>query len=99
MIYIVTLTIVMQTVFAVTTSTNNVVTSRLIDLALEIFLKSSQREIIPSIKEFMQRTRNYGRAAMLKKITELIKSESNHLSPDDLAEIKRQLRNFEADDR
>jgi len=100
MIYIVALTIIMQNVFAVTTSSpNNVVTRRLIDLALQTFLKSSQREIIPSIKEFMQSPGNYGRAAILDKITELIKSESNRISPDDLAEIKRQLRNFEADDR
>jgi predicted oxidoreductase len=98
MIYIVALTIIMQNVFAVTTSTNNnVVTGRLIDLAIQTFLRSSQREIVPSIKEFMGRTGNLVRGAVLLKITELIKS--NHISPDDLAEIKRQLRNFEADDR
>jgi len=100
MIYIVALTIIMQNVFAVTTSsTHNVVTHRLIDLAIQTFLKSSQREIISSIKEFMQRPLNYGRTAILQKITELIKSESNHISPENLAEIKRQLTNFEADDR
>jgi GTP-binding protein EngB required for normal cell division len=99
MIYIVTLTIVMQNVFAVTTSTNKVVTRRLIDLAIQCFLKSSQKEIISSIKEFMQRPVNFSRDAILQKITELLKSESNQISPNDLAEIKNQLRNFEPDDR
>jgi GTPase Era involved in 16S rRNA processing len=96
MIYIVALTIIMQTVFAVTTSTNNVVTRPLIDLALHAFGKCSQREVIPSIQEFMQRPGSYGRDAILQKITELIKSESNRISPEDLAEIKNQ---FEPDDR
>jgi hypothetical protein len=95
MIYTVALTIIMQNVFAFTTSTENVVTRRLIKLAIKTFLESRQQEIISSIKDYTQRLRNYGRDSIVQKMTELIKLESNEISPQKLAEIKTQLRDFE----
>lgn len=102
MIYIVALTIIMQNIFTITISTNNVVSVRLVKVALKTFLESSQKDIIYSIKEYMQHPGNYGRDAILQKITELIiKSESSRISPKDMADIKTLLKisEVEADER
>lgn len=95
MIYIVALTLIMQNVFAITTSTENFVTRRLIKLAIKTFLTSRQREIISSIKEYTQRPGNYGRDSIVQKMTELIKLKSNQISPEELAKIKTMLKDFE----
>ena len=92
MTYIVSLTLIMQNVFAITTSTNNVVTRLSIHLALKRFLDTAQEKIILSIKEHLQnpfKLAQFGRDASLQKMTELIQSKS--LSPDDMARIKTEL--------
>lgn len=92
MTYIVALTIIMQTIFVVTTSTNNVVTRRLIKLALKTFLESSQTRVINSIKEPLG---HFGRDAALQRVTELLKSESNRISLEEMARIKIILKDFQ----
>ena len=98
MTYIVSLTLIMQNVFAITTSTNNVVTRRSIHFALKLFVDSAQDEVISSIKEHLRNPlAQFGRDASLQKMTELIQSKP--ISPDDMARIKTELQglNIEAE--
>lgn len=99
MIYIVALTTIMQNVFVIMTSTNNFVVSRhLVKVVLKVFLESSQKEIIYSIKRYVGNPVKYGGNAMLQKIAELIKSERNRISSEDIAKIKTLLENSEPED-
>ena len=93
MFYIVALTLIMQIIFAIaTTTTDNVVSRRLIKVALKTFCDSSQKHTIHSaIKEGPGF--HFGRDAVLQKITELI--ESNRISPEDIDEIKTMMKDFD----
>ena len=89
MAYIVALTLIMQIIFAISTTTKNVVSRRLIKVALKTFIDSPQRVNIHSaIKQHCSQylAAPFGRDAALQKITELI--ESNMISDDDMAKIK-----------
>ena len=96
MTYIVALTIIMQNVFAITTSTNNIVSRRVVKVALKAFLESSQKDIIYSIKEHLHHPGHFGRDSLLRKMTELIELKSNRISADDMAAIRIRLRVFDA---
>ncbi|KAF8797604.1 hypothetical protein BYT27DRAFT_7228955 [Phlegmacium glaucopus] len=95
MTYIVALTLVMQIIFAITTSTKNIVSRRLIKAAVKTFLDSSQLERIKyAITQHSQRSMVVpGRDSVLQSITELI--ESNRMSSDDMAKIKAMMRDFD----
>lgn len=91
MAYIVALTLIMQLIFVITTGTKNVVSRRLIKLALHTFLDSSQKDVISTIKHYLQCPgAKFDRKAALQKITNLI--ESHGMSPDDIAEVKNMLK-------
>ena len=93
MAHIVALTLIMQLIFAITTSTKNVVSRRLIKLALHTFLDCSQNDVISTIKQYLQCPgAKFDRKAALQKITNLI--ESHRMSPDDITEIKHMLKDL-----
>lgn len=94
--YIVALTIIMQNVFVLTTNGNSVVSTRLIKIALKIFLESSQQNVIYLINEEFQRLdSHFSRDAILQKMTELLELQSNRVSPEEMAEAKAQLENID----
>ena len=92
--YIVALTLIMQIVFAITTSTNNVVSRRSIKLALKTFDESPQKHAIYfAIKQHLERRgAQFQRDAALAKITDLIKSHG--ISPEEMAKIKALVKDF-----
>jgi len=94
--YIVALTFIMHIIFAITTGTNNVVSRRLINLALKTFEDSLQRRKIHSeIKEHLRPlTAPFGRDAALAKLTELIQNKC--ITSEEMNEIKRVVSNFDA---
>lgn len=98
MAYIVVLTIIMQIVFAITTSTESVVSRHLIKVALRTFIDSPQRlHVHSSINQHFQSLGAFlDRDAAVQKITELV--ESNHISTKDMAEIKTVMKNFDIKD-
>jgi len=85
----------MQIIFAITTSTNNIVSCRLIKVALTAFNDSSQKRTVHfAIKEHLDRPGfQLGRDAALAKITELIKS--NGITPEEMAKIKTLMEGFD----
>jgi hypothetical protein len=93
--YIVALTIIMQNIFVLTTNGNSVVSTRLIKIALKIFLESSQQNVICFINEEFQRLEHFGRDAILQKMTELLELKSNRVSPEEMADAKTQLENID----
>jgi len=93
MTYIVALTLIMQIIFVLTTSTENVVSRRLVKLAVKTFIHSPELEQIHSaIKQHLleHRVPSFGRNAALQCITKLI--ESNRIPLDDIAKIKIEMR-------
>jgi len=95
MFYIVALTLIMQIIFAIaTTTTDNVVSCRLIKVALKTFCDSQKHTIHSAIKRHLERPGlHFGRDAVLEKITELI--ESNPISPEDIDKIKIMMKDFD----
>ena len=86
----------MQIIFAIaTTTTVNIVSRRLIKVALKTFCDASQKHTIHSaIKWHLERPGlHFGRDAVLQKFTELI--ESNRISPEDIDEIKIMMKDFD----
>ena len=96
--YIVALSFIMHIIFAITTSTNNnVVSRRLIKLALATFEDSPQRRKIHSeIEEHLKPLRApFGRDAALAKITELIQNKC--ITLEEMTEVKRVVGNFDVE--
>ena len=95
MFYIVALTLIMQIIFAIaTTTTDNVVSRRLIKVALKTFCDSQKHTIHSAIERHLERPGlHFGRDAVLQKITELI--ESNRISPEDIDKIKIMMKDFD----
>jgi len=98
MTYIVALTLITQIIFLLTTSTENIVSRRLVKLAVKTFIHSPELEKIHSaIKQHLQRpVAPFGRNAALQCITELI--EANPMSSDDMAKIKDMMKGFDIRD-
>jgi len=78
--YIVALTLIMQMIFVTTTSTSNVVSRRLIKLAVKAFYDSQKNAIYTAIKQYLEAPGSqFDRDAIFRKISELI--YSNGISP------------------
>jgi len=95
--YIVALTIIMEFIFVITTSTKNIVSRRLIKLALKTFHDSLERSTIHSeIKQHLNPLgAQFGRDAALAKITDLIKS--NGIKLEEIEKVKGLMRNFDSE--
>jgi len=96
--YIVALTLIMQIIFVLTASTENVVSRQLVKLAVDTFIGSPEAERIHStIKQhFKHPAARLDRNVALHCIAELI--ESNAMSSDDMAKIKNTMKGFDIRD-